>query len=201
MRSRERTRGAASQRGFTLIELLVVIAMIGVLATIGLVSYQKFISSAGASEATAVVQSIRASEEAYRAETLVYLGCSGCGGTGCAPGVGNLTTYYPQTGLKPDAKKWHWVQPSHPDFACWRMLNVMTDNGVRFGYAVVAGSPGMALPATSLATPPVWPATTEPWYVIQAAGDRDGDSNYALFVGASFAFGDGSGVYSENSTE
>lgn len=201
MRRRARRRSTAREYGFTLVELLVVIAMVGVLATIGLVGYQKYVSSAGASEATAVIQSIRAAEELYRAETLVYLGCSGCGGTGCAPGAGNLNTFYPQLNGKPDTKKWHWVQPNHPDFACWQLLNVMTDHGVRFGYAVVAGSPDVALPATALSTLPAWPKATEPWYVIQAAGDRDGDSRYALFVGASFAFGDGSGVYSENDTE
>jgi hypothetical protein len=41
----------------------------------------------------------------------------------------------------------------------------------------------------------------EGWYVVQAAGDRDNDLNYAIVVGASFSFGGGSGVAIEKDDE
>jgi len=186
-----RSIGALRRRGFTLIELLVVIAMVGVLATIAIVSYRKFVSSAETAEAITVIQSIRSAEASHKQETLLYLGCSP-----------NLTAYYPQTTLKPDGNKWHWVQPSHPQYACWQMLSVVTDKGTRFGYAVVAGKAGQAMPATSFASPPVWPnPTTEAWYVIQAAGDRDGDLKYALFLSSSVPFASATGIASENDSE
>ena len=49
-----------NQRGFTLIELLTVIVIVGVLATIGLVAYRRFITSSKTSEAIYMVGSIRA---------------------------------------------------------------------------------------------------------------------------------------------
>jgi type IV pilus assembly protein PilA len=188
-------------RGFTLVEVLIVVAMVGILATLAIVSFNKLVDSAGTSEAVAMIQNIRAAEEAHKAETLVYLGCSGCGANGCAPGAGDLTKYYPQTSGLPDDRKWHWVNPNHPDYGCWNMLHATADGAVRFGYSVVAGSPANAPPVTSLTTQPSWPAAQESWYVVQAAADRDGDLKYAIVVGTSFAFGSGSGLAVENDEE
>jgi type IV pilus assembly protein PilA len=89
----------------------------------------------------------------------------------------------------PNAHKYAWGNPGHADYQCWRILNVVTDGPVRFGYAVVAGNPGQVLPAMNKFNPqPVWPATASdnPWYVIQAAGDRDANSKFAYFAGSSF---------------
>jgi len=186
----------ASRRGFTLIELLVVVAMIGVLAALALVGYRKYMNSAHSSEAQAVIQGIRAGEESYKAETLTYVGCSGCGAAGCAPGAGSLTTYYPQTTGTPNSSRWNWLQSGHPDYNCWRLLNVTTDGPVRFGYAVVAGLPGQQMPAaTSFTTnPPIWPnPTTNPWYVVQSQGDPDGQGVSYLFISSSLS----AEIYSE----
>lgn len=53
-------------RGFTLVELLVVVAMVGILASLAIVGYKRFIESAKSSEATAILSSIRIAEESYR---------------------------------------------------------------------------------------------------------------------------------------
>lgn len=173
-------------QGFTLVELLIVVAMIGVLAALAIMGYRKYLNSAGASEAKAVIQGIRAQEESYRAETLTYLKCSS-----------SPTSYYPMA--TPSSKKWAWNNPGHGDYNCWKTLNVQTDGPVRFGYAVVAGLPGESIPAVSqFANPPTWPnPTTDPWYVVTAAGDRDDDGKQALFVSSSYT----GEIYGENDDE
>lgn len=187
---------SASARGFTLVELLVVVAMVGILATLAIVGYRKYVASAGTSEALAMIQQIRHAETERRSEMLRYLGCSGCGGTGCAPGAGSLTAYYPMA--TPNSKKYSWVQPSHSDYECWRLLNVRTDAGVRFGYAVVAGDAADAIQQPvgfkSIAT---IAQPNDPWYVIQAAGDRDEDGTFALLAASSWS----NEVYIEDDTE
>jgi type IV pilus assembly protein PilA len=185
------------RRGFTLVELLAVVAMIGILSALAMVGYRKYMNAAGSAEAAAVIQGIRGSQEAYKAEMLVYLGCSGCGTpTGCAPGAGDLGVYYPMT--TPNKQKYHWVQSGHGDFACWQLLNVTTDGPVRFGYSVVAGLPPTMSPATpGILDPPTWPAVTQPWYAIQARGDRDEDGVPAMFLASSLR----GEIYSENDTE
>lgn len=198
MMARVRARRYARQRGFTLTEVLVVIAMIGILSALAIASYRRLTNAAGTSEAVAMMQSIRAAEEAYKAETLTYLGCSGCGSTGCAPGDGDLSKYYPQTSGIPNDRKWNFENPNHPDFACWNMLHAQADGPVQFGYAVVMGTPGDALPVTGLAVQPSWPAPQDLWYVVQAAADRDGDSKLAIVVGSNFSFSNGLAVENDD---
>src|SRR6185503_11705691 len=140
MRS-DRRDAAAKSRGYTLVELLVVIAIIGILAALGIAGFQRYVKSAATSEATAVIQGIRIAEENYKAEAMMYLGCScgGAGPTGCLiPNGGDLTKWFPHRGAAvPSSKKVGWgAYAGHPDGACWQMLNVQTDGPVLFGYAV-----------------------------------------------------------------
>ena len=185
-------RRAANIRGYTLVELLIVVAIIGVLAALGVAGFQRYVRSAATSEATAVISGIRSAEENYKAETLQYLGCSGCNSaTGCLQPTGTLATVYPQT-AGPTKAKWAWRNPGHADYACWRMLNVTTDGAVLFAYSVVAGAAGTAVgspgPAGYGLTDPGWPnPPVDPWYVVQATGDQNGDSHRSYFASSSFS--------------
>ena len=189
-----RTSRAAAQRGFTLVELLVVVAMIGVLAALALVGYRKYMRSASSSEASAMIQGIRAAEEAYKAEMLVYNDVS--------TSLSTPSAYYP---LDPSAcspgqiRRYSWINQSHARYPNWATLNVTADSAVTFGYAVRAGVAGGAYPAfpSQLKNPPILAVATEPWYLIMALGDRDCDGTYAVFLSTSFT----GEVYVENDTE
>lgn len=171
-------KSEAKRRGFTLTELMIVIAMIGVLAAIAMVGYRKYMKSAAASEVKAVIQGIRLGEEAYRAETLQYLGCSG----------NSLTSWYPGT---PNEHKRAWDNAqNNAEHDCWMALNVHTDGPVLFGYALVAGvaaQPGDGVPPITYCEN--WVQThasvTGPWFVVQAAGDQNGDGKMSMFASSS----------------
>jgi len=170
--------------------------MIGILAALAVAGYRKYVASAGTAEAIAMVQLIRHGETQYKVDAFQYLGCSGCGAAGCAPGGGSLTAYYPMA--TPSHQKYSWEQTSHADYQCWKQLNVRSDGAVRFGYAVVAGGPtdSVVQPVGftnlgSIAQP------SDPWFVIQAAGDSNDNSVFALVAATSWT----NEVYIENDTE
>jgi hypothetical protein len=75
---------------------------------------------------------------------------------------------------------------------------VRSDGPVYYGYRVAAGTAGQAIPAlTGLANPPAFPAPSEPWYLIQARGDVDGNGIYSYVAGSSFT----GEIYVENEGE
>jgi type IV pilus assembly protein PilA len=178
-------RRVRTSRGFTLVELLAVVAMIGVLSALAVVGFKKYMNSTRTADARAVIGSIRIAEESYRAETLTYRSC----GT-------TLTEWYPGA---PNGKKRNfngWT--SHSRYDDWRILNVTVDSPTTFGFAVVAGAPGDKPPNTNTSLKPAWPSpTSEPWYVIQAGGDSDGDGVLCYLVSSSF----NGEIYVENDTE
>lgn len=171
------------QAGFTLAELLAVVAMIGILATIAMVSYRRYLSSSRVAEATTMVGNIRSAQEGYRSETMVYLNVSTEG------------AWYPAA---PNDKKRAWDFPDHADYAKWRTLGVRSDGPVYFGYVTYAGlaTEDVTAPTGTQAT---WSfdTPTEPWYIVQAAGDVNNDGKRCYVVGSSFT----SEIYVENEGE
>jgi type IV pilus assembly protein PilA len=170
-----------TRRGFTLVELLIAVAMIGVLSALALVGYRRYIQSAQSNEARAVIGMIRAGEESYRAEFLIYLQPNGSALT--------LGSYYPNQ--TPNDQKYAWntndTRYSDP-VSGWGLLNVEPDAPVRFGYAVQAAlGSTMGSVTTALTPAPIMPSPAAgiPWYVIQAVNDHDANGVYAIFVSAS----------------
>jgi type IV pilus assembly protein PilA len=178
-------RNRELNRGFTLVELLVVVTITGVLATIGTLLVRKHFNDAKTTEALAVIQALRVAEESRRAETGLYQNCSATAGT----------PWYPAA---PNGLLRAWQQPSHADWARWRQLDVSRPEGTQFGFLVHAGTPANITTAdgiqSKLPTPltvdqPTWPTAaqlSDPWYVIQAAGDRDQDTVLSRLLTASF---------------
>jgi type IV pilus assembly protein PilA len=169
------------KRGFTLVELMIVVAIIGVMAALAVVGYRRYINAAGTGEAKSMIQGIRAGEEIYRTEMLVYLG----------PSTG-LDDYYPQLDKQPNDKKWNWAQPTDSRYTDankgWQLLNVASDAPVRFGYSAVAGlGPPAAGPVGFTAAPQLaTPAAGAPWFVVQAYNKR-GNSAPVILVSSSMS--------------
>ncbi len=173
--------------GFTLVELMAVVAIVAVLATLAGVAYRRYIIAARSSEATYMVGQIRSAEESYRSETHQYLKVSDSWGSG----VPADSDYFPTS---PSATKTAWPDATcsagfgctHSDRQRWMQLAVRSDGPVGYGYCVTAGLAQSSAPPGG--HPGVgFPTPTEPWYVIEAAGDADGDGRRSYVMGSSFS--------------
>lgn len=167
-------------RGFTLTELMVVVVIMGVLATLGYASLRKQVAAAHDTEGVNMVQSIRAAEERWRSEHMMYLNVSSAG------------QWYPMNpGTAANRNKqfeFYEVPPAstHVDYANWLLLRADAPGPVRFGYLVNAGYPGQTMTEPTSPGPSVtWPTATDNWYVIQAAGDCDADGVLSYYRASS----------------
>jgi type IV pilus assembly protein PilA len=175
-------KGRGQARGFTLTELMVVVAIVAVLAVLAVWGVNKYVRSSKATEAIQMIGSIKTAQEAFREETGVYLNVSDNGP-------------YPAAGVN---QKHHWGMPTHADYARWQTLGVSTPNPVIFGYITNAGGPTDTVPDMgTLQQTLTFTPNGEPWYVVKAECDRNGNSLKAIFVGSSFT----QEVYGENEEE
>jgi len=160
---------------------MAVVIIIGVLAAVGVTYFRKQALASKVTEAQAMVQSIRASEERYRADNRLYLNVSGT-----LPNHSDPSNYYPKP---PDGQRRSFFRPAaDPDTVnhLWWLLRPTTSGPVQFGYAAVAGPSGAQMPAIDLSSFTM-PTPTDSWYVIQAAADNDQDGVHCVVAGTSLS--------------
>jgi len=170
-----------NQDGFTLVEVMVVVVIVGILATLATFGVSKYIQSSKASEATQMIGSIKAHQEAYKSDMFAYLDVAG-GHTISS------TSYYPVN--TPSNSIHAWGETTTDIGKRFNQLGVAPDGPVRFVYATTAGSgtdapAGDQLPNVAVEN---WPttATGQPWYVVSALGDLNGDGVLSALSSASF---------------
>lgn len=185
----ERYASVSRRRGFTLVELMVVVAIAGVLAAVGIAALNRHIVESRSIEVTHMVQSIRAAQEQYRSVTGIYLDVSTDGGyyprePTAANGGEKVAFFYAPGGDAPE------------DNDRWLRLAPTVSGTVQFGYKTRAGLPGAAIPAIEIEDLDL-PTQTEPWYLIEAKGNLDGDEIESYY----FAWSVNASVYSQNAGE
>ena len=158
-------------RAFTLVELMVVVVIAGVLVTLAVFGVRKYIYTAKTSEALHMLNSISATQEAFKDETGRYLTASS-----------GVNSYYPQTDLTPGRKKWAWPNPAHVDHANWELLGVDSHEPVQFGYVALAGVSGDPIPALGTKADFSTTPTVGPWVALKAAADQNGNGTFSYFV-------------------
>jgi type IV pilus assembly protein PilA len=156
-------------RGFTLIEMMIVVVIVGILATLAVVGYRQIVQSSHVTEATHMVQSIRAAQEAYHGETQQYADISN-----------DLTSsWYPEPSSAPNGRHvTQWGGACSKCSQAWTNLPLHVDGPVLFGYATKAGPVNTSPPALptaiagSIDLTQVTPSPTE-WYIVTAMCDLD----------------------------
>jgi prepilin-type N-terminal cleavage/methylation domain-containing protein len=172
-------RGSA--RGFTLTELMVVLLIMGVLATIGFAAVRRHVRAAWGAEALGMVQSIRAAQERWRSEHMMYLNVS-------SPGA----SWYPvdptATGNE-NTRSPFFFPPGegHIDNDEWLALRPTVSGPVRFGYMVNAGVANAPMTVPVAGPSVTWPTPQDNWYVIQALGDTDWNGVTSYYRGSSLS--------------
>ncbi|MDP3277640.1 MAG: prepilin-type N-terminal cleavage/methylation domain-containing protein [Deltaproteobacteria bacterium] len=170
-------------RGFTLIELMITVTILGVLASIAIVSFTRYTRRARTTEAYNLLGMIRMRQESYRSEFAQYADVSG-----------TIPNYWPTT-VGSSSNDWYSGVP-----AGWTQLGVRPTGRVYYQYSTVAGVPP-ARPVVPGASPADLGYSTLPtqdaWWVASARGDLDADSTFSLFETASFT----NSIYVERETE
>jgi type II secretory pathway pseudopilin PulG len=156
--------------------VVVIVAILGTLATLGV---RKYILAAKSSEATEMIAAIKVAQEAYKAETFMYKDVSGAGN------LADQSSFYPAAG-PPQRRKIAWGGGTGAVANAWRELGVSAAAPVYYIYGCAAG-PGSVAPAAPGMTISGYPsaATGQPWYLIRAVGDLDGDGDWGTWVGTS----------------
>ena len=158
------------------------VVITGVLATLAFASLRQHVNASWGAEALNMVQSIRAAEERWRSEHMMYLD------------VSTDESWYPRDPRTAPAgsRQSFYFAPTddtHVDNDDWLRLRPTAPGPVRFGYLVNAGVAGTSMTAAASPGPAVtWPTPpTDNWYVIQAIGDPDGDGVVSYYRASSLS--------------
>lgn len=159
---------------------MTVVVITGILATLAFASLRDHVNAAWSAEALNMVQSIRAAEERWRSEHMMYLD------------VSTDDAWYPRdprTAPKRSSQAFYYAatDDTHADNDRWLMLRPTAAGAVRFGYLVNAGTADVNMTAAASPGPvATWPTPPKDnWYVIQAIGDPDGDGTVSYYRASS----------------
>jgi prepilin-type N-terminal cleavage/methylation domain-containing protein len=154
--------------GFTLVELMIVVVILGVLAAIAVPVFLAPYHYSKTAEVQALLRDIAAKEEAYKSEFGQYLNVSV---------TMSFSARKPAGAPRDDFGYLNWPNaPADNIERGFQQLGFKPQGGVRFGYVVVAGLPGVivgGVPAGLMTRTDGTEGTTDHWWAAVAYGNVD----------------------------
>ncbi len=166
------TLASQKNRGFTLIELMIVVAIIGILAAVAIPVYSGYALRSKASEAYNVLEGIREKEEAYFSEYRQYTESIGLRPRAACNVCANASAHWNLDDGSPAATRWLQLgfAPDGPTYYSYRVNSPFDAAGVFNTGAARPNNQGTA-----------WEAVVKPWFVAEACGDLDCNTEEAHY--------------------
>jgi prepilin-type N-terminal cleavage/methylation domain-containing protein len=181
--TRSRVADPGDQLGMTLLELMIVVAIVGILAAIAIPAFTGYVKRSRLAEARANIQGIFEAEQAYFTRFQRYTAdLSICPMTPPSAGENKL---WPAGGCDDGWKALGWT----PDGAVYFQYELFSHND---GLGNLQRLPSAALGgdvnqyAINWAAEGFTTAPVQPWCVVRATADTDGDGTPVAFRGNSY---------------
>lgn len=162
-----------SRPGFTLVELMVSVAILGILATIAIVAYGKYLRKAHVAEAYNILGMIRTQQESYRSGFSQYCDVSSATHDGTS---GSPASQWPTSAPGRTAVDWNSGAPPE-----WSSLGIRPSGPVYFRYDAVAGNPGVTPNIHGSNLNYGSTGNQDAWWAAHAYGDLDGNGVQSTF--------------------
>jgi prepilin-type N-terminal cleavage/methylation domain-containing protein len=169
-------------RGFTLVELMIVVVILGILASLAIIGFKKYIGRARSAEAVAMLSEMTSKEQLYKLEFAGFLPLRSDNKPDLPSPDEASTAFYPQAAGSAALESAHtWVSIADSTLwpTSWQTVGLRPrDQKLYCTYLTNAGAAGSATSGLTYGSLLIGANTVAPWYYSLAACNLTGVGGY-----------------------